>query len=119
MSNLLVNDLGSRSKVSVSPTKLNWLSNKITLSKFWNKNLVENKNFLISFSINSTLSLEMWSIVLSIILMWLTVFFRIKFGSIFFIYRIAKPPTIKKIIRFINKNFFNIDKFFNKLLNIN
>ena len=45
ISNLLEKDLGSKSNVSVSPTKSNWLSNRITLSKFWNKNLVENIEF--------------------------------------------------------------------------
>ena len=37
--------------MSVSPIKLNFLSKNITLSKFWNKNLVENKNLLISSSL--------------------------------------------------------------------
>ena len=46
ISKFLEKDLGSKSKVSVSPTNANSLSNKITRSRFWNINLVENKNFL-------------------------------------------------------------------------
>jgi hypothetical protein len=34
-------------------------------------------------------------------------------------YRAVKHPIIKKITKLINKNFFNIDKLFRKLPNIN
>ena len=51
-SNLFENDLGSRSSVSVSPTKSNSLLKNITLSRLWKKNLVENKKPLISSSLN-------------------------------------------------------------------
>ena len=84
LSNLCENDLGSRSKVFVSPIKLNSLSYNITLSKFWKRNLVENKNFLISSSVKLILSLFIWSIVLFIICIWFEVFLLIKLGWIAF-----------------------------------
>ena len=81
------------------------MSKKITLSKFWNINLVENKNFRISFAVNFTSNLERLSIVLSIILMWLIDFFLIKFGWTLFKYIIVNDPIIVKITKFINKNY--------------
>ena len=98
MSSLEENDLGSRSKVSVSPTKSNSLLKKITLSRLWKINLVENKNFLISSSLNSIFSLSKFSTVLLIILIWLDDLFLIKFGWTFLIYKnVNKPMTEKKI----------------------
>ncbi len=75
ISNLDENDLGSRSRVSVSPTKSNSLLKKITLSRLWKINLVENKNLLTSSSLNLISNLFKFSIVLLIILMWLEDFF--------------------------------------------
>ena len=45
-------------------------------------------------------------------------FFFIKFGCTFFKYKNVNDPMIVKKIKFINKNFFKIDKFLRKLLNI-
>ena len=86
ISSLLEKDLGSKSSVSVSPIKLNWLSKKITLSKFWNKNLVENKNFLISSSSNLIFNLTICSIVFSMTWICLLFLFFIKLGFTFPIY---------------------------------
>ena len=73
--------LGSRSNVSVSPIRLRSLSKKITLSKFWKINLVENKNFLISSVSNCTSSLSILSIVLLIIFIWLIDFFLLNLAE--------------------------------------
>ena len=75
VSNLEENDLGSRSNVSVSPTKFNSLSKNITLSKFWKRNLVENKKLLMSSSTNFTFNLVRLSIVLLITSIWFDDFF--------------------------------------------
>ena len=112
LSSLVENDLGSRSKVSVSPIRLSWSSKNITLSKFWKINLVENKNLLISSDWNFTSSLKILSIVLLIIFVWFWDFFFIKLGWILFRYINVNSPIIVKITKFINKNFFNIERVF-------
>ena len=57
----------------------------------------------------------MCSIVLSII--WICLFFLsfIKLGLTFPIYISVKLPITKKTTKFINKNFFKIDKTFKKI----
>ena len=75
LSSLVENDLGSRSKVSVSPIRLSWSSKNITLSRFWKRNLVENKKLLMSSSTNFTSSLIRLSTVLFITSMWFEDFF--------------------------------------------
>ena len=97
ISNLDENDRGSRSRVSVSPTKSSSLLKKITLSRLWKINLVENKNFLISSTLNSISNLSKLLIVLLIILIWLDDLFFIKFGWTFSRYKnVNKPITEKK-----------------------
>ena len=95
LSSLVENDLGSRSKVSVSPIRLSWSSKNITLSKFWKINLVENKNLLISSDWNFTSSLKILSIVLLIMFVWFWDFFLIKLGWILFRYiNVNSPITV-------------------------
>ena len=92
LSSLVENDLGSRSKVSVSPIRLSWSSKNNTLSKFWKINLVENKNLLISSDWNFTSSLKILSIVLLIMFVWFWDFFFIKLGWILFKYMNVNSP---------------------------
>ena len=51
-------------------------------------------------------------IVLLIILIWLEDLFLIKFGWTFLRYKNVNIPIMEKKIKFINKNFFKIERFF-------
>ena len=86
----------------------------MTLSRVWKINLVENKNFLISFSLNSMSNRSKLLIVLLIILIWLDDLFFIKLGWTFSRYKNVNKPITEKKIKFINKNFFKIDRFFKR-----
>ena len=77
----------AKSKVSVSANIFEFKSYNCTRSRFWNKNLVDNKNSVMPSLLNSIFNLLIWSVVLFIIIScWSDLLFT-KLGSIAFKYK--------------------------------
>ena len=64
---LLIKAFCAKSRVSVSANRLKFKSYSWTRSKFWNKNIVDNKKSIALSLVNSIFSLFIWSEVLFII----------------------------------------------------